>query len=110
MRMTRRTPAMSKAGFGPGGAALSRPNFGGWLSGTRRLLLYAVPALAVVACGDAEPSAADRHNPDDQTFVGGMIAHQRQALAMADLAEENAQSEDISKWPSVSGTLRNWRR
>ncbi|WP_086711380.1 DUF305 domain-containing protein [Streptomyces antimycoticus] len=69
-----------------------------------------VTALVLAACGSDGSSSADtptpttsarasapagRHNQADVTFAQQMIPHHRQAIAMADMAEEHASSNQV---------------
>lgn len=68
-----------------------------------------VTAIVLAACGDGGTSAgtptptapapasapAGRHNQADVTFAQQMIPHHRQAIAMADMAEERASSTKV---------------
>ncbi|MEU9791264.1 DUF305 domain-containing protein [Streptomyces sparsogenes] len=71
-----------------------------------------VATLVLVACGSDGSSSADtptrtpstsvpasapagRHNQADVTFAQRMIPHHRQAIAMADMAEEHASSSQV---------------
>jgi uncharacterized protein (DUF305 family) len=80
---------------------------------TRRTALAAAAAatLVLAACGgndstgtaDTSPGTtatsasvpAGEHNEADVTFAQGMIPHHRQAIAMADMAETRASSNDV---------------
>ena len=72
----------------------------------RRLLIALVAgfALLVTACGDdsdtssgagASTTAAADFNDADVAFAQGMIPHHQQAVEMADMALENAESDEV---------------
>lgn len=91
-----------------------------------------VAALVLAACGgngddsagqDGTPSASatqGQHNASDVAFAKGMIPHHRQAIEMADLAPERAQSAEVKKLAAdikkaqdpeiktLSGWLTSW--
>ncbi len=54
-------------------------------------------ALALTACGEDADSAAGSagHNEADVTFAQDMIPHHAQAVHMAEMAIENAESEEV---------------
>lgn len=68
-------------------------------------LTAAAAALVLAGCGGgvesgpapapAQPGASQQHNQADMTFAQGMIPHHAQAIEMAQLAEDRAQSEEV---------------
>ncbi len=81
---------------------------------TRAVAPAAAAALLVLAgCGsdttDSTGSASADHNDADVTFAQDMIPHHQQALVMADVAIEGAETQELKTWPSAS-KLRRRRR
>ncbi|WP_063728837.1 DUF305 domain-containing protein [Streptomyces sp. RTd22] len=94
--------------------------------------LTAVTALTLGACGgndNAEvastasapaTTATGRHNQADVTFAQQMIVHHRQAIEMADMAQEHAHSRDVKSLAvkidkeqepeikTMTGWLKSW--
>ncbi|MGX1152716.1 DUF305 domain-containing protein [Streptomyces albogriseolus] len=72
------------------------------------------------ASAASAPASQGRHNTADVTFAQGMIPHHRQAVEMADLAPDRAQSAEVKKLAAdikkaqapeiekLSGWLTSW--
>ncbi|MFE1260387.1 DUF305 domain-containing protein [Streptomyces albogriseolus] len=72
------------------------------------------------ASAASAPASKGRHNTADVTFAKGMIPHHRQAVEMADLAPDRAQSAEVKKLAAdikkaqapeiekLSGWLTSW--
>lgn len=72
------------------------------------------------ASAASAPASQGRHNTADVTFAKGMIPHHRQAVEMADLAPDRAQSAEVKKLAAdikkaqapeiekLSGWLTSW--
>lgn len=68
----------------------------------QRILSLATPlvalALVLTACGDSdsgEAGASTAHNDQDVAFATDMIPHHAQAVEMADLAADRADSQEV---------------
>lgn len=68
----------------------------------RLAAMLAVLAVATVACKSKEE--AKKHNEEDVAFVQAMIPHSEQAIHMAELADEHANSPDVKKLASTIKT------
>lgn len=67
---------------------------------TRLLALAAVfaSAVAIAACGDSNnQSTSSSGNTPDAMFVNGMVPHHQAAIDMAELAQKNAQHDEVKK-------------